>query len=333
MAESERSELVATWFGAFRRTEGRVDTARPAPVDRGALAERIRARRNGSATPEERELLEATPGDAQFTRDRRLAGPGIDYRAGPTEALDSAAFGHSLAEFREALILAAEREQAESFDPAAQMDEAVRAVRDLDGMVNTLRERLASWSAHGAPLPDPGDVDAFDRALETSPPAPGGPASDRGLDAARHLLAARFLELRRSRKELDAAISESVVRLAPNLSGLLGPALAARLIAQAGGLARLARLPSSTIQVLGAERAFFEHLRGRAPPPRHGLLFLHPDIQGAPRRLRGKLARALAGKAAIAARLDREGSAPNAPLIEAYRARVRTIRSAGPHPK
>src|SRR5208283_3772568 len=91
----------------------------------------------------------------------------------------------------------------------------------------------------------------------------------------------------------ETSVSEALPRRAPNVSALLGPLLAARMLAQAGGLDRLARLPASTIQVLGAEKAFFEHLRGRAPPPKHGLLFLHPSIQGAPRRLRGKLARAL----------------------------------------
>ncbi|MCI4348150.1 MAG: hypothetical protein L3J97_05995, partial [Thermoplasmata archaeon] len=83
-------------------------------------------------------------------------------------------------------------------------------------------------------------------------------------------------------------------------------------------------------QVLGAERAFFEHLRGRAPPPRHGLLFLHPDIQSASRRARGKLARALAGKVAIAARLDREGRPLRPDLVNSFKHRTEEVRSLGP---
>lgn len=329
MANPSPSELVTTWFGAFRRSGGHVDSAHLAPVDRGALAERIRARRSGALTAEELVVVAESPAGDLVTSDRRLAGARVAYRPGPPVPMEPEQFGHSPAEFREALVAAAEQQIAESFDPAAQVDEAVRAVRDLDGMLNTLRERLASWSEHSAPLPDPADTDAFDRAVEAAPPE-NGPT---GLDTAHRLLAERFLELRKSRKELDAAIASAVVGFAPNLSALLGPSLAARLIAQAGGLARLARLPASTIQVLGAERAFFEHLRGRAPPPRHGLLFVHPDIQGAPRRMRGKLARALAGKAAIAARLDRAGRAASAPLVDAYRARARTIRAAGARPK
>lgn len=325
MTGSESTEIVAAWFGAFCRVKGDLADRRLAPHGRPALVERIRDRRDGATTPEERELLAARPAGPAFARDRRLVGPGVELQMGPPARLDAAEFGHTMAEFRLALIDAAEEQLARASDPAAQVDEAVRAVHDLDGILNTLRERLASWSAHDAPLPDPSDPEAFDRAVssvEAAAPSPSG-----GLAGARKELAARFLELRRSRKELDAAIAASVAELAPNLSGLLGAGLAARLIAQAGGLSRLARLPASTIQVLGAEKAFFEHLRGRAPPPRHGLLFLHPDIQGTPRRLRGKIARALAGKAAIAARLDREGAAPNAAVIEAYRGRVRSIRS------
>ena len=47
----------------------------------------------------------------------------------------------------------------------------------------------------------------------------------------------------------------------PSLSALLGPILAARLCVEAHGRARLARLPAGTMQILGAEKAFFNHLR------------------------------------------------------------------------
>jgi nucleolar protein 56 len=87
-------------------------------------------------------------------------------------------------------------------------------------------------------------------------------------------------------------------------------------------------MPASTVQVLGAERAFFEHLRGNAPPPRHGLLFLHPAIQSASRHERGKLARTLAGKVAIAARLDRAGAPVDPSLGRAFEARRTRLKEA-----
>ena len=92
--------------------------------------------------------------------------------------------------------------------------------------------------------------------------------------------------------------------LCPNISYLAGPELAAKLVAQAGGLQRLASFPSSTIQVLGAEKALFKHLRSGSRPPKHGLLFQHPLVGKSPKKIRGKIARALAGKIAIATKAD-----------------------------
>ena len=90
----------------------------------------------------------------------------------------------------------------------------------------------------------------------------------------------------------------------PNLSSLVGPVLSARLMSVVGGLDELSRLPSSTIQVLGAEKALFRHLRTGAKPPKHGLIFQHPLVNRAPRKLRGKISRSLASKIAILSRVD-----------------------------
>jgi nucleolar protein 56 len=63
-------------------------------------------------------------------------------------------------------------------------------------------------------------------------------------------------------------------------------------------------MPASTIQVLGAEKALFRALRTGGKPPKHGVIFQFPEIHRAPRWQRGKIARALATKLAIAARVD-----------------------------
>lgn len=143
-------------------------------------------------------------------------------------------------------------------------------------------------------------------------------------------MARAYRTLSDTRTQLEKAIESGGAARTPNLTKLLGPDLAARLVAQAGGLERLSRLPASTIQVLGAERAFFEHLRGRAPPPRHGLLFLHPKIQSANRTARGRLSRALAGKAAIAARLDQAHAPLDERLSEQFEARALAIGQSPP---
>jgi len=118
------------------------------------------------------------------------------------------------------------------------------------------------------------------------------------------LLADVTLDLFERRRALEKYIDEAMMEVAPNIRGLVGPLLGARLIALAGGLAKLATLPASTIQVLGAEKALFRALRTGGKPPKHGVIFQHPAIHRSPKWQRGKIARALAAKLAIAARID-----------------------------
>ena len=63
-------------------------------------------------------------------------------------------------------------------------------------------------------------------------------------------------------------------------------------------------MPSSTIQVLGAEKALFRSLKSGSRPPKHGIIFQHDMVHSSPKHQRGKIARSLAGKIAIAARID-----------------------------
>jgi len=112
------------------------------------------------------------------------------------------------------------------------------------------------------------------------------------------------LELYDVRQSLDKYVDSVMEDVAPNVRALAGSLLGARLIALAGGLNNLAKLPASTVQVLGAEKALFRALRTGTRPPKHGIIFQHSLIHEAKRWQRGKVARALAGKLAIASRID-----------------------------
>jgi len=102
--------------------------------------------------------------------------------------------------------------------------------------------------------------------------------------------------------------------VAPNLAEMAGAELAARLIALAGGLEPLAKKPSGTLQVLGAEDALFAHLSGRAPSPKHGIIYTHEYVREHATRDRGSASRALAGKLTLAARVDHyRGTSRDAP--------------------
>ena len=90
----------------------------------------------------------------------------------------------------------------------------------------------------------------------------------------------------------------------PNLQAVAGTLITAKLIAHAGSLMELAKLPSSTVQLLGAEKALFRHLKTGSRPPKYGLIFQHPLIAKAKKEEQGKAARALADKITMAARVD-----------------------------
>lgn len=116
-----------------------------------------------------------------------------------------------------------------------------------------------------------------------------------------------ILDLYRLRTDFETYLDSTMSEVAPNIQCLVGSLLGARLIAVSGGLMNLAKRPASTIQVLGAEKALFRSLKTGTRPPKHGLIFQHTLLHDAKRWQRGKIARAVAGKLAIAARADAFG--------------------------
>jgi len=144
------------------------------------------------------------------------------------------------------------------------------------------------------------------------------------------MLCSQYLSLSETRRKIERYLSEMMKEEAPNISALTGPILGARLIALAGGLENLAKMPSSTIQVLGAEKALFRSLTTGARPPKHGVLFQHALVHGSKRSLRGKISRLLAGKIAIAARTDVfSGNYIGDELKKALLEKVEEIRKRG----
>ena len=120
--------------------------------------------------------------------------------------------------------------------------------------------------------------------------------------------------------------------VAPNLNIIAGPMLGARLISTAGSLEKLAAFPSSTIQVIGASKALFKHLRARAPSPKHGIIYSHPLINTAPWWIKGKIARALAAKLSLAARIDFYSGKKDLSLTEKLEMKAQQIRTSNPKP-
>ncbi len=117
-------------------------------------------------------------------------------------------------------------------------------------------------------------------------------------------LCKQCIQLSLLRQSLEGYSNLVVEEVAPNIQALVGSLLASRLITSAGGLVNLAKMPASTIQVLGAEKALFRALKTGAKPPKHGVIFQDSLVHESKKWQRGKISRALAGKLAIAARAD-----------------------------
>ncbi len=106
------------------------------------------------------------------------------------------------------------------------------------------------------------------------------------------------------RKGISEYIKKEIEKIAPNVSKIAGHNLGAKLISAAGSLKKFALMPSSTIQVLGAEKALFRHIRKGAKPPKHGIILSHELMSKVKKENRGKLARILASKLSMAAKID-----------------------------
>ena len=246
------------------------------------------------------------------------------------------------------------REAAEKRDLLAA--QGIRAIDDLDKTINLFAARLREWySLHFPELDDlvrehedyarvvyeiglrnNMNVEALkglgfsegkaQKIVEAAAESMGADIAEFDLEPIR-TLAGITLQLYRLRADIASYIDVVMKEVAPNITALVGPLLGARLISLAGGLDELARMPASTIQVLGAEKALFRALRTGGRPPKHGIIFQYPEIHRSPRWQRGKIARALAGKLAIAARVDAfTGQYIGEQLKEALEKRIEEIK-------
>lgn len=139
-------------------------------------------------------------------------------------------------------------------------------------------------------------------------------------------------ELQKSRKSIEDYIDSKMESIAPNLRLLVGSTLAAKLISHAGGIKRLAMYPSSTVQIMGAEKALFRHLKSGDRPPKYGLIYQHPQVRGAKWWNRGKIARMLAGQISFAARRDIFTKTFDENIADDFKSKVEEIEKNNPFP-
>jgi len=146
-------------------------------------------------------------------------------------------------------------------------------------------------------------------------------------------LAASIAGLYDNKNRISLDIEEYMNNHLPNLSAVAGTHVGARLLGIVGSSKKLASMPSSSIQVLGAEKALFKHLRGNATSPKHGVIFQHPLVKESPWWLRGKIARALASKISIAVRVDYYSGTFDADIAKDLFRKVDELHKKYPKPR
>lgn len=201
-----------------------------------------------------------------------------------------------------------------------ELVQMVRMLDEMDNVINRLIERATEWYIVQNPK--------FSRKYKSV-------SAKKMVDIIRReknslgRLGYEIERLSNERTRLMREISDRADIIAPNCSALVGGLVAARLISRAGSLSRMAMMPASAVQVLGAESALFTHLRGNTPSPKHGIIFQHRRIHNAGIGVRGKVSRVLGGKLAIAARLDyyRGEIAPD--FLEKAQERIDSVFASG----
>ncbi len=192
----------------------------------------------------------------------------------------------------------AKKKIAEAAGPDRRVIAAVEAIDDIDETSNILAGRLKEWYGlnfnetrlNGEELAD------YIIGMKEDPHTP----ELRIMQG----FASTLLGLYRIRHSIEDYLKENMTLFAPNLTAIAGHILGARLLSMAGSLEKLASMPSSTVQVMGASNALFKHLKGKASSPKHGLIFRHPYVNTTPKKLRGKISRVVASKISLAARCD-----------------------------
>lgn len=117
-------------------------------------------------------------------------------------------------------------------------------------------------------------------------------------------LACQVISLSEYRASLVEYLKTRMKVVSPNLTELVGEMVAARLISHAGSLINLAKQPASTIQIFGAEKALFRAIRTKHDTPKYGLIYHASIVGAASTKLKGKISRSLASKAALCVRVD-----------------------------
>ena len=197
--------------------------------------------------------------------------------------------------------LMAQRTREQMAQPDAKLMVAVHTRDQIISVINGIYERLEEWAliysltVQGRNIEE--HVESFSNEMNKAN------MSEEDRQVLAELLSA-MRRLMAYKQSIEKYMDKLTDECCPNVKILAGTEISAQLVTLAGSIERLATFPSGTVQLLGAEKSLFRHLKTGAKPPKYGVIYKYPAIIHAPKKAKGKIARILATHISIAARAD-----------------------------
>ena len=268
--------LITKWFGTFLIDQNCIQDYILFTKNTRTLTTKLTKIQNQEILPEEKKLTKKHTD--LIINEQRLKPLGIYEPHDPTFKsiqIQSEDYNYPLKllkEITQNLTQQSVQNKLKSKD--LQIIQMVNTLDDLIQTANLLQERYTRWTA----LPTP----------------------EKNLKPLTTTLETVNTEIIKLQNQIETHITTT----APNLATITGPLIGARILAHAGSLKKLAMYPASTIQILGAEKALFRYKKEGGKPPKHGVIYQHPNINTAPHKYRGRIARQMATKITIAVKAD-----------------------------
>src|SRR3989338_32616 len=245
-------------------------------------------------------------------------------------------------EMRKRLIDSAKKKVQQKYEQAdVHIIKSVNVLEDIDPIANLLIEQLREW--HSVHFPELSDIvsensdyaklvgaigkreeftskkinaeinstEIAQQVEEAAKKSIGSNVSEEDL-AEMKTLALNCVNLLQQREYLSKYLEGKMKSELPHFSEIAGPVIGAKMLSKVGSKKKLAFLPASTLQLIGAEKALFMHFKKGVKGPKYGFLFQHPLIKAAKFEDKGRLARTIASKLSIAAKMDYFGSKESA---------------------
>eukprot|EP00095_Tigriopus_kingsejongensis_P009098 snap_masked-scaffold295_size218279-processed-gene-1.18 protein:Tk09098 transcript:snap_masked-scaffold295_size218279-processed-gene-1.18-mRNA-1 annotation:"hypothetical protein DAPPUDRAFT_300779" len=196
-----------------------------------------------------------------------------------------------------------------------------KIITDNIAFIRSIQKMGERTNAHNTDLSDILPEEIEEKVKEAAEISMGTEISDEDMLNIRHLCQ-QVIEIQDYRTQLYEYLKNRMIAIAPNLTILVGELVGARLISHAGSLINLAKHPASTVQILGSEKALFKALKTNHDTPKYGLIYHAQMVGQASTKLKGKISRTLAAKAALGCRVDALGEDSSTELGLEQRAKV-----------